>query len=1371
MEHYTTIRDFFPDQDLHTPELHLKISYCQRRIGSQSAGAERSGGNGNKVADSELSTDQLARLQAAVASASYEKPAFPAQHASAPNVAADDYSMLPPSADPLGLKTPVWQETLPGTRDDFFVYTQPVVTENSVIYRHQNLVFCRSILNGTLRWTYDEGGRARWQNWGERQYPQEDVLVQDGLVFTTVNKSGPSLVALDETTGQLRWAYGPMVAANEEQARMRFEASPAGGPSSVYAGYVLDNIEGETHTDSEYGLMAWDSTTGRVHWQVPICRLAPGKFSSGVAETRRNRIRSFTSPPLYHEGTVYYNTNAGAVVAIDALSGRIKWLMRYPYYPGVHDATREFGRGGERVQHSRVFYTPHTPMFWYNQRPLVLGQRLYFTPVDTNLLLCLDRRTGRVEWSNVKANRHSAYLLGATGNNELVMAYTGRNKKIGSQDTTSPIQLLDASTGETVWESPDVVVHEEQPSLKNYVFGSVPLNFQANGSWSEMSARPLLTQDGRVYLPSFRYVGYPIFGYFSNLGIIDLNQRKLIDQRRYLSGEIVARLDSNIHDTGPTELEGFKEKVNTTQEDKLRIQLLEEVVQDTVPENEHGPFLPFSRVTFQRYGVPFELRINARSIEMVYDRQGVEQALQPASGVAESERDPARIFATAELAIASSRLKDAARLLETCLATISSEDLNFRAAINQQLYGVHQGLARRAVRAGHVDDELQQCLGMSRTAGTLAQEIETLFAVADAYERREDYTSAAKALRTIISTYGHHEYPLAPIAVSDAQRIVQAAEGVMQRYDQLLAESFFGDELSRSLKLLKSGFPLYFSTVSPLPKTLTVRAGELAAMKMMRLEANSSEFAATAQALASERLTKRSDAELIAELPQHPLTGAAQQALTRLWQQASRDEGPDIRKRRWQLADVARATGLQLPQDAPRPDEAEPDETAIETPQSPRVHDFADEEEVARLVLPRRGQRQVSPELLFLAARIRKRLDNKFTVTAMDLTNGKLAWQSEELRLRGKGQEPGFFTAFVHGDVVVVHGLYDVLALQLNDGAVRWHHHVPFDFEIQNAVLSGDLLLLSGNTETLALYVPTDNPLGEVAWQVSEMGDPYLPIYVHQDRVVSVRKMPFNVTVRYRATGRMIGRLDLPDLSLHQVHPLLENGPAGLPVAHVENLLAVSDGWYYIMLDVNQIGALPAKSKDDAGAQRHSPVLWKRLIDSNDVTRQPALRFGLSSKYLAVLKEDYDQDALYLLSAETGELLWHTDPKNPATPRPMHSLRVFGDVVYGIQPHAGQGYYVTAYDCPTGKTLFRQEVVGYQAKPETSLLGSVVGGQLVATVADRQNFQLRTFDAKTGELKNLVETKGVGPIGVHGRMSATVQNGRLILMSKDNVSQ
>ncbi|MCK6473358.1 MAG: PQQ-like beta-propeller repeat protein, partial [Planctomycetes bacterium] len=378
-----------------------------------------------------------------------------------------------------------------------------------------------------------------------------------------------------------------------------------------------------------------------------------------------------------------------------------------------------------------------------------------------------------------------------------------------------------------------------------------------------------------------------------------------------------------------------------------------------------------------------------------------------------------------------------------------------------------------------------------------------------------------------------------------------------------------------------------------------------------------------------------------------------------------------------------------------------------------------------------------------------------------DLKTGEKLWEASEprgndwftdLRLKGTGQEPGFFEAFCYGDLVVVHGLFDVLAFGIKDGKLRWRYLVPFDFEIKDVVMSGDLLVLGGKAETMALYIPTTSPAGEVAWQEKEAGDIYHAPYFHGDRLVSVRKLPFNVTVRYRATGKLIGRLELPDLSLHETHPLVEGGPEELPIAHYGKRLLLSDTWYYIAVDVEKIA-----------------VEWKRLIDENDVTRTPAMRFALNEKYFCVLKENYDQEVSYMLSAETGEVLWQTDPKDAKSPQPMHSVVCDGEKVYGLCVHPGQGFFVVGRECQSGKLLFSQKEEGYHGKPAVSLMPHVYGKQLVALVGDRQDFELKVFDAANGKRVHLIQLKGVGPFGVHGRMSATVQGGRTIMMNKEEL--
>ncbi|MCG3178576.1 MAG: Outer membrane protein assembly factor BamB [Phycisphaerae bacterium] len=1351
LEYYSTVRDFFPDRQLHTPELSLKIDYCRGMLGSTgAAGGQASGATA-------LKGPELDKLRQVVQSARYVRPAFHSQLASAPNVACDDYTLLPPPTDPLGLKPPTWQHGLPGSRRDVVVYSQPVVTDNSIIYRHKNIVYCRSVLNGELRWQNSLGGRAIWQNRDERQYPEEDLLVQDGLVFTVVSKAGPSLVALDETTGQLRWAYGPMVAANEEQARMRFEAAPAGGPRTVYAGYVLDNIEGETHTDTEYGVMAFESTTGRLQWRTPVCTLAPGKFAGGFAEHRRNRIRSFTSPPLYHQGTVYYTTNAGAIAAMDALSGRIKWLIRYPYFlrpESVHDATRKFG---ELPFWSGLINTGgmHEPSFWFNQRPLLVGERLYVLPVDSPVMLCMDRRTGRVQWSLPKPASNFTYLLGPTREGCLVLASSGRK---------GMVNLLDPATGQTVWTAPDLILPESHPVVKygyvhwGYTWISIcdPRNYPGLGFY--LVARPFLGDDDHLITTYYSDYGHPSMGptWCVSLADVDLKDRKIAGQRRYYTAAAQAFAAECIRNA-----QGIVKDMESwlppqDDNDRHMREITREIAADTVPVNSQGPFVPFSRVTFKRYGVPFELRFTPRSVQMVYDRAAVRSALAARS-------DPQSDFARAELEVADARYDQAAGLLHKCLDTISSEDTDFRAAINQQLFRVHERLARRAIRAGRPDEELANALGMGRTAGALAEEIETLFAVSEAFARQGKTALAAKALQTIISTYGGHEYPVSPVEVADPAAVLSTARGVIDRYSDYMQGSFFEAEMTRSLALMGRGLPLYLSTVSPLPRTLTVRAGELASARLRGLAAGSPELAKALQAQAASELSDKPPDEQLRRLCEFPGTPAAQRTLEVLLATATNQPGPAGRTQLWQLADVARVSDLTIPAayrvgvlaraGTPTSQPAGLFDESVAVPQNSRGLKLPDSEGSARVVLERRGDRADRPELLFVGARIRRRLDNKFVVTAIDLRTGRQVWETPELRLKGTGQETGFTEAFVCGDRVVVHGLYDVLAFRLSDGALLWQYRVPFDFEIGQALLSGDLLVLSGKTETLALYVPSDAANGEVVWQVKEMGDVYYPAYMRGDRLISVRKLPFNVTERYRSTGQLIGRLDLPDLSLHGDHPLLENGPEALPVARCGPLLAVSDSWYYIVIDTDRLA-----------------VRWKRLIDNNDLTREPAMRFALSEDYLIVTKEDYDQKSIYGLDARTGALLWQSDPKDAAGPQPMYDVVIDGRQAYGIQAHPGQGFYLRAVDCRTGKLLFRTECKDYQARPLVRLADRLYGRFVVAQVADRQDFQVKAFDlSANGKDAATVSDKGVGPFGEPGRVSATVQAGRLILLTKEKL--
>jgi hypothetical protein len=213
----------------------------------------------------------------------------------------------------------------------------------------------------------------------------------------------------------------------------------------------------------------------------------------------------------------------------------------------------------------------------------------------------------------------------------------------------------------------------------------------------------------------------------------------------------------------------------------------------------------------------------------------------------------------------------------------------------------------------------------------------------------------------------------------------------------------------------------------------------------------------------------------------------------------------------------------------------------------------------------------------------------------------------------------------------------------------------------------------------------------------------------------------------------------------------------------------VTDTWYYLMLDVETM-----------------QVKWKRRIDSSDPTREPKLRFELRGDYLAVLKEDFDVKALYMLSSRTGNVLWHTDPKQGNRPPPMHSMLLTpGGVVtaeaparagdaarlYGIRPHPGQGFYLVCMDPTTGRDLFPpHEERGYEGRPRVTLEKRFFGASLVARVKDRQDFELVVFRASDGARTHRVKGKGTGDFGVPGRVSAAVQNGSLALFGDNRLT-
>ena len=1344
LEHFQTIVDFIPDASLQTPELSLKIQFCNKALG-QAIKSELGASKSN------VSEKDLQLLKAAIQLETPTQAKVHTQRTSLDYTSVDDFTRFKPTSDPLGLEQPEWENDLPGTRSDSFVYAQPVVTETSIIFRHKNIIYSYSIINGNLRWKNDIGGRATWQDWSQLQYPLEDILIQDGVIVTPIYKGGSSLVALDEITGQVKWSYGPMSSSEGDESLMRFESAPTAGPGTVYANYILDNIKGDTHIDSEYGVIAFEITTGRVKWRRQICRLQPGKFDGSFGSRRRNRIRSFSTPPIYHEGTVYVNSNAGAVAAMDSLSGRIKWLMRYPYHPGVHDLSRQFGGGWGS-------YMMSEPSFWLNQRPLVVGEQLFILPVDSPFMLCLDRKTGKTNWSFAKPTPGFSYLLGPLSTGEMVVTGNGRAARrdglVGGG--TAPVYLLDPKTGKETWAAPDFILKENQPVYNSGErISGIAGGISINENYFETASRPFLSEDDKLILTSFttNHCWYHPGAVTFALGEIDLKNKKISGQRRFYNGPMLAFANILITDmqwpSAPLVLGGLKKIPRVTKEQEKQMALLESITKDSVPVNEYPAFMPFSRVTFNRYGIPFELRLTPRKISLVYKRKDFEEKVA-------NDKSLLASFGKAEMSVKDGDYKKASEYLNQCLALVSPEDVNLRALLKQQFYKVYMELVKSAIRSNKPKQQMENTLGMSNTASVLAEEVESLFALAEAHTKNGAIKNAASCLRTLIEVYGQHEFPISSIAAMSMFH--QEDLGIVtDTFSEIIAEAksntgkIYKSAIEKTLDLTSASFPLYFSAVSPLPKELTVRAGDLAILKLIDLLKNSSGYESEYSKMGETELAGDKIDQLIYHIWKYAGTAKGQETFNRVCSLSATLPEEDKRSVWRKLGHVAKICKFKLPMDVAQ-FFAISEKTVykdVDPSLGDKVYPVGDFKDGVMITLEREGDLTIQPNLLFIGVKLPKKVGFRFSVVCFDLAQGKEIWRKEEFRLKDLGKEPGFYKAYVYKDMVVVNGMYDVFGFNLKDGAEIWHYKTPYSFEIFEAAMSGNIFALSGSSETIALQIDTKSPIGEVAWQQKEDGSLYSKSYFVNDLFVSVRKYPFNITSRHRTTGSLMARLALPDLSLVETHPLLKEGSLELPVSSYDRFIAVSDQKYIIVYDVVKM-----------------EMVWKNPILNVDLSKDLKMRVVMNEKYVVLVKEDYDRKAIYCYSLLTGEVLWCTDPTNSGSPQAIYSMQLEGDFLYGIGQHPGQGFYFVSYDCVKGARKVIKVIEGFASIPIVNMRKYIHGKHVVMEVQDKKDFHIIVLDKNTGEIVKKVSDKGDGPIGDIGRVAMTIQDGHPILFSK-----
>ena len=128
---------------------------------------------------------------------------------------------------------------------------------------------------------------------------------------------------------------------------------------------------------------------GRLKWRTRVCSSAT--LGGGDLDEMSHLLLSLSG------GTVYLNTNAGAVAAVDADDGSIRWTVRYP---------RAAFRSGDPDRGEQHFFRDLTPCLVHKDLVIVAA-------ADCDRIFALEAASGRLAWTlPPRAAADAVHLLG-----------------------------------------------------------------------------------------------------------------------------------------------------------------------------------------------------------------------------------------------------------------------------------------------------------------------------------------------------------------------------------------------------------------------------------------------------------------------------------------------------------------------------------------------------------------------------------------------------------------------------------------------------------------------------------------------------------------------------------------------------------------------------------------------------------------------------------------------------------------------------------------------------------------------------------------------------------------------------------------------
>lgn len=266
----------------------------------------------------------------------------------------------------------------------------PLVVGQRVYYSGQHQVFAVDLPTGQPVWP-TVGGRPAGEIYANKielemrthmrftllGVPRHTLTVQGDKLFArlgspitgTVADSGNRgstgyVVCLDlSKQGRLLWSISP------EDDKWAFEGTPLCDGEYVYMAMRRSDVRPQAH------VACFDLETGRMRWRKYVC--AAETPAHGMADECTHNLLTL------HHDTLYFNTNLGAVAAVDKADGRVKWLYAYPRVEGG-DLNRPGGH----------LYRDLTPCLYDRGR-------LFVAPADSERIICLDAQSGGFHWDTL----------------------------------------------------------------------------------------------------------------------------------------------------------------------------------------------------------------------------------------------------------------------------------------------------------------------------------------------------------------------------------------------------------------------------------------------------------------------------------------------------------------------------------------------------------------------------------------------------------------------------------------------------------------------------------------------------------------------------------------------------------------------------------------------------------------------------------------------------------------------------------------------------------------------------------------------------------------------------------------------------------